>query len=174
MAKVTDVMTRGVDPIAPDATVQRAAIQMAEMDVGAVLVGTADKLEGIITDRDIILRVVVDGRNPAEVLLRDVMSPAVFACRADDTIEAVLAEMRERQIRRMPVLDESGRPVGIVALSDVARAISSPEQVQEIMRTISEPHRERRRQEEPKTAPAGPGDAAEDAGEVTGEPRGQR
>ena len=75
--KVSEVMTRGIDPVAPSASVQEAAVQMAEFDVGAVLVGTAEKLEGVLTDRDIILRVVVDGRNPAEVRVagRDVSQP---------------------------------------------------------------------------------------------------
>jgi CBS domain-containing protein len=146
--KVADVMNRGVDPIDPSATVQQAATQMAEMDVGAVLAGTPEQLEGVLTDRDIILRVVVDGRNPTEVTVREAMSAKIFACREDDPVESVLAEMRERQIRRMPVLDESGRPVGVVTLSDLGKAIRSPEQVQEALRTISEPHRESKRPEE--------------------------
>src|SRR5688500_3420354 len=75
--KVAEVMSRGVDPIDPTATVQQAARQMAEFDIGAVLIGTEERLEGILTDRDVILRVVVDGRNPAEVIVRDVMSPTL-------------------------------------------------------------------------------------------------
>jgi CBS-domain-containing membrane protein len=117
---------------------------MAELDFGAVLVGTAERLEGVLTDRDIILRVVVNGRHPAEVIVRDVMSATVFTCKPDDTVEAAFAEMRQRQIRRMPVLDESGRAVGIVTLSDLSKAISGPEQVQEALRDMSEPHRTRK------------------------------
>jgi CBS domain-containing protein len=142
--KVADVMTRGVDPVDPTATVQQAARQMAEFDIGAVLIGTEERLEGILTDRDIILRVVVDGRNPAEVIVRDVMSSTIYGCRPDDAVEAAFAEMRERQIRRMPVLDESGKPLGVVTLSDLSKAISGPEQVQEKLREISEPHRARK------------------------------
>jgi CBS domain-containing protein len=142
--KVADVMTRAVEPIDPTATVQQAATRMAELDVGALLVGTADRLVGVLTDRDIILRLVVDGRHPAEVIVRDVMSSSVFACRPDDAVETAFAEMRRRQIRRMPVLDEAGRPLGIVTLSDLAKAISGPEQVQEALRDMSEPHRTRK------------------------------
>lgn len=142
--KVTEVMTRGVDPIDPTATVQAAATQMAELDVGAVLVGTAEALQGILTDRDIILRVVVDGRNPAEVRVGDIMSPRLWTCAEDDSVEAVFAQMRERQIRRMPVLGATGETVGIVTLGDLAKAVESPEQITETLRDISEPHRSRK------------------------------
>ena len=142
--KVADVMTRAVEPVDPAATVQQAAMRMAELDVGALLVGTAERLEGMLTDRDILLRVIVDGRHPAEVLVREVMSSSIFACRPDDTVEAAFAEMRQRQVRRMPVLDEAGRLLGIVTLGDLSKAISGPEQVQEALRDISEPHRARK------------------------------
>jgi signal-transduction protein with cAMP-binding, CBS, and nucleotidyltransferase domain len=159
-------MSRGVTPVDPSASVQEAARQMAELDVGAVLVGSEDALEGILTDRDILLRVVVDGRDPSAVAVRDVMSSSLFSCKVDDRVESVLAEMRERQIRRMPVYDESGRAVGFVALSDLAKAVRSPEQIHETLREISEPHRSRKappadEPEEPKQEAAeGPSDAA--------------
>ena len=155
--KVAEVMTRGVDPIDPSASVQEAATQMAELDVGAVLVGADGMLEGVLTDRDIILRVVVDGNNPAEVAVRDVMSSRVFSCREDDPVESALVEMRDRQIRRMPVLDENGRATGIVVLSDLAKAVQGPEQLQETLRQISEPHRIRNAPEEEKAEAAAPG-----------------
>jgi signal-transduction protein with cAMP-binding, CBS, and nucleotidyltransferase domain len=136
-------MSRGVDPVSPSATVQEAATQMAEFDVGAVLVGDDTGLVGVLTDRDVILRVVVEGRHPAEVAVKDAMSGTLFTCKEDDSVESVVAEMRERQIRRMPVLDEAGKTVGIVTLSDLAKAFSGPEQVQEAIRAISEPHRRR-------------------------------
>jgi CBS domain-containing protein len=155
--KVAEVMTRGVDPIDPAASVQQAATQMAEFDVGAVLVGTPDELQGVLTDRDIILRLVVEGRNPAEVAVRDVMSTRLFTCREEDPVEAAFAEMRERQIRRMPVYDAAGRATGIVTLGDLAKAVESPEQIKEALRDISEPHRvrdtpEERDSEEPGAA----------------------
>ena len=159
--KVAEVMSRGVDPVDPAATVQTAATQMAELDVGAVLVGTSEKIDGILTDRDIILRLVVDGRNPAEVPVKDVMSSTVFCCRTDDLVQDAFVQMRERQIRRMPVLNEDSRPVGIVTLSDLAKAIDGLEQIQEHLREISEPHRSRKAVEadeavEPDDAPPVP------------------
>lgn len=161
--KVAEVMTRGVDMIDASASVQEAATQMAELDVGAVLIGADGILEGVLTDRDIILRVVVDGKNPAEVAVREVMSTRIFSCREDDQVDAALLEMRERQIRRMPVVDENGRAIGIVVLSDLAKAVQGPEQIQETLRQISEPHRVRNAPEEEKTEPAAPADGDDKA-----------
>lgn len=141
--RVAEVMSRGIDPVDPSATVQEAATRMAELDVGAVLVGTQERLEGILTDRDIILRLVVDGRSPAEVPVREIMSSPLFSCKEDDTVGTIVAQMRERQIRRMPVLDAKGRPAGIVTISDLAKAVAGPEQLNETLREISEPHRSR-------------------------------
>lgn len=158
--RVAEVMTQGLDPVEPSASVQAAATQMAELDVGAVFVGSPEALEGVLTDRDIILRVVVEGRRPGEVTVREVMSATLYTCKEDDSVEDVLAEMRERQIRRMPVLDAEGKPVGVVALSDLARAFSGPEQVQEALRDISEPHRKKARDEPAEAAEV---EATEDA-----------
>jgi len=147
LTKVSEVMTRGADPVAPSASVQEAATQMAELDVGALFVGTEDALEGVLTDRDIILRLVVDGRNSKDVRVGEIMSAALYSCKEDDPVEAVFAEMRERQIRRMPVYNEAGKAIGVVTLSDLAKAIESPEKLQESLREISEPHRSRKESE---------------------------
>ena len=153
--RVAEVMTEGIDAIAPSEGVQAAATRMAELDVGAVFVGTPEALEGVLTDRDIILRVVVEGRNPRDVTVGEVMSPALHSCKEDDSVEDVLAQMRERQIRRMPVLDAEGKPVGVVTLSDLARGFSGPEQLQEALRDISEPHRRKTRDEPAETEETG-------------------
>lgn len=162
--RVGEVMSRGVSRVDPSASVQEAAREMADLDVGAILVGTDDALEGILTDRDILHRVVVEGLSSAQVTVRDVMSSTLYSCREDDSVESVVAEMRERQIRRMPVYDDSGRPVGVVALSDLAKGVDGPEQIKETLREISEPHRSRKapRKEPDKTA-NGEGEAAPDA-----------
>jgi CBS domain-containing protein len=146
--RVSDVMTRAVDFVDPTATVQAAAIQMAELDVGAVIVGTADRIEGILTDRDIIVRLVVEGLNPARIGVRDIMTPDVISCRADEDVEQAFAAMREGQFRRMPVLNGEGKLVGVVTMSDLAKHVESPEKVAEKLREISEPHRSREAPEE--------------------------
>jgi CBS domain-containing protein len=162
LTKASEVMTHGVDPVDPAATVQEAATRMAELDVGAVFVGSGDELVGVLTDRDIIVRLVVDGKSPVEVKVGDIMSAAVYSCRADDPVEAVFAEMRERQIRRMPVTDEAGKPVGVVTLGDLAKAVESPETLKENLREISEPHRSRKEPEKE--------DSAKEAAEATDPP----
>ena len=142
--KVGDIMTRSVEIVSPDATIQEAATVMAEQDIGSVLVGTEGAAEGILTDRDIILRVVVDGRDPTQVRVRDVMSARLFTCRPDDAVDAALRQMRDRQVRRLPVVDGDGRLLGIVALSDLAKAepLPDPEKVVEALREVAEPHRQ--------------------------------
>jgi CBS domain-containing protein len=141
--KVGDVMTPGIETVSPDASIQEAATLMAEHDVGALPV-MAERLEGILTDRDIILRVVVDGRDPTQVRVRDIMSSRLFTCTADDTVETALRTMREHQVRRLPVLDGDEHVIGIVALSDLARAEHSaaPEKIVEALRDVAEPHRQ--------------------------------
>lgn len=141
--KVADVMSRGVDLVPPGATVQEAAMKMAEEDIGAVVVGTDDGLEGVLTDRDIILRAVVEGRDIATLIVRDLMSSTVFTCREDDSVEDAFREMSERQVRRLPVLDGEGRLVGIVTLSDLARLNRDPRGTSEALREMAEPHRRR-------------------------------
>ena len=141
--KVAEVMTAGVDMVDPDSTVQDAATRMAELDVGAVMIGSDAGIDGVLTDRDILVRVVVEGRNSAEVQARDVMSPRVWSCGVEDDAAAALAEMRERQIRRMPVRDADDRFVGVVTFSDLAKAVGGPDQARELLREISEPHRSR-------------------------------
>lgn len=138
--KVADIMTARVVLVPPDATVQEAATLMAEHDIGAILVGSAAAVVGVLTDRDVILRVVVDGRDPKTVRVSEVMSSQVFGCRAEDSLDEAFREMSERQVRRLPVLAEGGGLVGIVVMSDLAtrgdRGLALDE-----LRAISEPHR---------------------------------
>ena len=150
---VAEVMTSAIDFVDPSANVQTAATRMAELDVGAVLIGTTDGIVGILTDRDIIVRVVVEGLHPAEVAVRDVMTPDVIGCKADEAIETAFAAMREGQFRRMPVFDEGGKPVGVVTLGDLAKNVESPEKLAETLREISEPHRRRKAPEGEVAAP---------------------
>ena len=162
--KVSDAMTRAIDFVDPSASVQAAATEMAELDIGAVIIGTADRIDGILTDRDIIVRLVVEGLHPARIGVREIMTPDVITCRADDDIEHAFAAMREGQFRRMPVLNEEGKPIGIITLSDLAKHVESPEKVAEKLREISEPHRSR---EAPEEAPP-VGEAVSDATEAEG------
>lgn len=138
-------MTRGVELVRPDATIQEAAVTMADLDVGAVLVGSGGAVEGVLTDRDIILRVVVEGHHPASVRVREVMSSSrLFTCHEDEPIDAAFQRMSEHQVRRLPVFDGDGRLMGIVTLGDLTRIERNPGEALEALRTISEPHRSRK------------------------------
>src|SRR5690606_17821775 len=92
-------------------------------------------------DRDIILRAIVDGRNPSELRVSDIMSSTLFTCRDDDTIEEAFRIMSERQVRRLPVLDRDGHLIGIVTLSDLGRLERDPQRTSQTLREIAEPHR---------------------------------
>ncbi len=139
--RVADVMSREVELVSPDATVQEAATVMAEYDVGAVLIGEQGRLDGILTDRDILLRTVVNGLDPSRIKARDVMSSTLFVCRDDDTLEQAFRQMSERQVRRLPVVDRDGGLVGIVTLSDLGRHGADPRLASEALRDLAEPHR---------------------------------
>ena len=121
--RVADIMARTIEFIAPDASVQEAAVLMGEIDVGALPVGTADDLQGILSDRDILFRVVAAGRDSARVRVREVMSSLIFSCGPDDTIEAAMDMMSSYHVRRLPVQDEAGAVIGWVTLSDIARRL---------------------------------------------------
>ncbi len=152
--KVADVMTRGVDFVDPSATVQQAATRMAELDVGAVLIGSDAGPVGILTDRDILVRAIVAGKNPAYVTVAEVMTHDVVGCSADAPIKAAFAEMRKGQFRRMPVFDADGKPSGVVTLSDLAKHLEGPEGLTETLRELSEPHRRRAASQAPETTDA--------------------
>jgi len=117
--KVHDSMTRDVQIAAPSQSVRDAARMMAELDVGVLPVGENDRLVGMITDRDIVVRAVAAGHGP-DTPVREVMSPQVQYCFEDQTVEEVTANMGDIQVRRLPVVDRDKRLVGIISLGDIA------------------------------------------------------
>ncbi len=118
--KVREVMTREVQTVSPDGTVQEAASFMLSADAGSIPVTDGERLIGMITDRDIAVRGVAKGHGP-ETLVRDVMTNDVICARADDDVEDVATKMSDAQVRRLPVLDENERLCGIVSLGDLSR-----------------------------------------------------
>ncbi len=119
MPSVRDVMTTDLRFCPTDGTLIDAARIMRDDDIGDVLVMDGDELVGIVTDRDIVVRAVADGRDPRETRLREVCSTDLVTVTADDEAGDVIRVMRQRAVRRVPVLD-GGRPVGIVSLGDLA------------------------------------------------------
>jgi CBS domain-containing protein len=120
MTTVADVMTRGVRTMTPNDTAEQAARAMDELNVGVIPVCDGEKLVGMVTDRDIVVRGVAQGCDMKSTRLADVMSANVKCARETDDVDAVLGEMAEKQIRRMPVVDEKQHLVGIVTLGDIA------------------------------------------------------
>lgn len=118
--RVAEVMTTGVAVIGPDASLREAARKMDELNVGALPVLDGQRLVGVITDRDITVRATAAGEPPQTTRVDEIMTEDVRWCTPDEPIEAVVEAMGALQVRRMPVLDETGALVGIVSLGDLA------------------------------------------------------
>ena len=137
MTLIKDIMTRGVAVAQRDETLQAAAQRMRDLDIGALPVRDGQALVGMVTDRDIVIRGVAEGMVAQESLVSDVMTEAVRICREDDSVQAVLAQMGDEQVRRLTVLDADNEVVGIVAVADLATR--QPKDIDDAMREISEP-----------------------------------
>jgi CBS domain-containing protein len=135
--KIEDVMTHDVAVVNPDETIQLAARLMDELDIGALPVADNERLVGMITDRDIVLRAVGCGLTP-DAKVSEVMTPDVKYCFCDQEVAEVSDNMADIQIRRLPVVDRGKRLVGIVALADLATS-SENECVTDALAGISRP-----------------------------------
>jgi CBS domain-containing protein len=118
--RLRDVMTRDVKTIAPTATVHEASNLMKTLDVGAIPVCNGQRLEGMVTDRDIVLRVVAESRDPKTTQVREAMTAKAFYGYEDQDVEEAAKVMQEQQIRRLPVINHEKQLVGIVSLGDLA------------------------------------------------------
>lgn len=137
--KVSDVMATAIEFAAPDDTVQAAAVLMGELDVGALPVGSPEDLQGVLTDRDILFRVVAEGRDNAVVRVREVMSRRVFTCLPDDTLAAAMDLMADYHVRRLAVTDGAGTVAGWITLSDISRKLLlEPGMVRDGLQQLSE------------------------------------
>lgn len=137
MRAVSEVMTRHVQIISPQSSLQEAARLMDRFNIGALPVCQAGKLQGMITDRDITVRAIAHGMNPMRTRVCEVMSEHTRWCHEHQAIDDVLKQMRDVQIRRIPVLNDTGVVVGIVSLGDLAT--KEPGGSQGLLRDISSP-----------------------------------
>ncbi len=134
----SEVMTKNPKTCAPTDFVEKAAQLMKSEDVGPIpIVGSDGKLEGIITDRDIVLNVVAEGQDPKTTKLADVMSTDLITCTAEGDIEETLELMEDNQVRRIPVVDASGLLVGIISQADIATRLDDSEKTAELVEDIS-------------------------------------
>lgn len=136
MQTIAEVMTTDVEVVGPEETLRDAARAMADLDVGALPVCDGRKLIGMITDRDITIRAVAEGKS-SDTPVSDVMTDDVIWCTDTDSIDDVLQQMADAQVRRIPVVDGNRHLVGIVALGDIA--LDEDEDVEETLRDISMP-----------------------------------
>ena len=139
-----EVMTPSPTCCNPRHTAVEAAELMQREDVGLVPVVDDDrKLLGVLTDRDIIVKVVADGRDPRSTAVSEVMTTDLVTCLSQETVETVMELMATRQVRRIPIVDGDGKVVGIVSQADVATRIADPQQTGQVVQAISEPADER-------------------------------
>ncbi len=140
MTTSRDVMTKNPVCATPDDVVAHVARLMKDNDIGPVPIveGASKKLVGIVTDRDLALKVVAEGRDPSSTKVRDVMTRDVVTCRADDEVEDSLQAMSKHQLRRILVVDDSDTLVGIIAQADIATRMNEPEKTGEVVKEISE------------------------------------
>lgn len=138
MTKLKEVMTRDVETVDPGASVRDVAVKMKARDLGSVPVCEGGKLLGVITDRDITLKVIAEGRDPAATPAREVMNRDVLCCAEEQSIEDAAQVMERQKDHRVFVIDPGDRLVGIVSLGKVAR--SGDERLAgEVVREISRP-----------------------------------
>jgi CBS domain-containing protein len=135
--QVRDAMTEDVRIANPKQTIRDAARMMAEIDAGFIPVGDNDRLVGMITDRDIAVRAVAMGKGP-DTPISEVMSREVKYCFEDDDIDDVARNMADLKLRRLPVLNEDKRLVGVISISDIALS-EGPDPAGEAICGISEP-----------------------------------
>ena len=135
---VNSCMSTDVRIASPTETIRDVAKAMKELDAGIMPVGENDRLIGMITDRDIAVRAVVEGQGP-DTTVRAVMSKEVLYCFDDESLDDVARQMRELQVRRLPVLNREKRLIGIISLGDLARSEEAPKRTADALSGVSEP-----------------------------------
>lgn len=136
--KIREVMSNAVHMLGRDATVREAALMMLREDIGSVPINDGDHLVGMVTDRDIVLRAIAQGKD-ADTPVADVMSEGVKYCFDDETVDDVAHNMSSLGVRRLPVVDRNKRLVGFVSLSNIASA-DDPSATEELLQGTAQPH----------------------------------
>ena len=140
--QIREIMTQGAEVVYLDDAAQAAGAKMRELDVGALPVCDGDKLQGLITDRDIAIRLVAEGRDVAQTKVSDIMTPGVSYCFDDQTVEEAVMLMEAEQIRRLPIMNRERQLVGMLSLGDLALRTEGTEDedlAEEALKDISEP-----------------------------------
>jgi len=133
-----DIMSRNVECATPDAGVIDVAKRMKALDVGFLAVCEKDRIMGAVTDRDIVLRVVAEGKDLRQCKVQEIMTAEAFWCFEDQTVEEIAEFMAKKEIRRVRILNRDKRLVGVISLGDLAKAKGEQKKVGETMRDIAE------------------------------------
>ena len=136
--KVSDVMSSVFTIVPPETTLHAAAQMMRDGDFGYIAVGEGDQLQGVLTDRDLVIRALADGK-ALDTSIRDVLTKDVVTCRNDDDIKTAADLMRQRQVRRLAVLDRSERFVGVISVGDIARVTDDNKLTGKIETAVAQP-----------------------------------
>lgn len=143
--KIKDIMTPRPECVSPETSLHEAARKMRDLDVGPLPVcGENDRLAGMITDRDITIRAVAEGKDPKTTKVRDAMTEGVIYCFEDQDLDEAARTMQEQQIRRLLVVNRDERLVGILSLGDLATDSGDKLQSGEVLQDVSEPSVPRR------------------------------
>lgn len=138
--QIREIMHQGANVINCNLSIQDAAKMMKEKDIGALPCERDDKMVGMITDRDITIRVVAAGKNPAETKIHECMTEGINWCFDDDDVEDVSRKMQERKQRRIPVVNRDKRLVGMVSLAELAGKTKNAKLSQEILSSVAQSH----------------------------------
>jgi CBS domain-containing protein len=136
--KIHEIMARNVECISPGLPISKAAEKMRDEDIGFLPICEHDRVVGTVTDRDITVRSVAQGRDPRLAPVSEIMTSTVFHCYEDDDVETVAAKMREDEVRRMLIFNRNEQLVGVVSLGDIARAEGEVQIAGETLRDIAE------------------------------------
>lgn len=137
--QILRIMSQDVRFVSPKATVQYAAEMMRAFDVGLLPVCQGEKLVGVITDRDLTVRVTAAGLSPTVVTVADAMSTDAASCRETDDVREAAVLMEELQVRRLPVVDSEGMLIGIISLADIAERTGNEKLMAEVLEQVCEP-----------------------------------
>jgi CBS domain-containing protein len=141
MKKSKDVMTKDLVYASPQDTVSHVAQLMKREDIGPILIVDNEEsrtLVGIVTDRDLVLKVIAEGQDPQTTRVEEVMSKKLVTCHADDDVDVAMKAMAQYQLRRIPVVEDANRLVGIISQADIATRAGEPEKTAEVVKEISE------------------------------------
>jgi CBS domain-containing protein len=139
--KCKDIMTRNPKSVTVSSTAMQTAHLMKNENIGIVPVvdEKSQKVVGVVTDRDLCLGVVAEGKNPSMTKVLEMMSGRVISCRPDDDIHKAELLMKEHQVRRITVVDQNGYCVGIISSGDLALRVDQPKEIYETVRGIAKP-----------------------------------